>query len=204
LSQSGDGTALANVTLSPTFDSLPGRWTSSDGILSSDRRIQGRDFYVNYSYLTSSIVEFSKYKKIFKELLHPAGFKAYATLDSFNVITQNTSSLSTLVAPTTIRTLSGLVNVANASIYVTGIGTRFNVANDIGLITIGSFIAVNSEIRVVNSVISNTNLEVTSAFTISANLEEMIVVNTAYDAIATEIALEEIIAENKLILTVEE
>jgi len=204
LSQSGDGTALANVTLSPTFDSLPGRWTSSDGILSSDRRLQGRDFYVNYSYLTSSFVEFSKYKKIFKELLHPAGFKAYATLDSFNVITQNTSSLSTLVAPTTIRTLSGLVNVANASIYVTGIGTRFNVANDIGLITIGSFIAVNSEIRVVNSIISNTNLEVTSAFTISANLEEMIVVNTAYDAIATEITLDEITAENELILTVEE
>jgi hypothetical protein len=204
LSQSGDGTALANVTLSPTFDSLPGRWTSSDGILSSDRRLQGRDFYVNYSYLTSSFVEFSKYKKIFRELLHPAGFKAYATLDSFNVITQNTSSLSTLVAPTTIRTLSGLVNVANASIYVTGIGTRFNVANDIGLITIGSFIAVNSEIRVVNSIISNTNLEVTSAFTISANLEEMIVVNTAYDAIATEITLDEITAENELILTVEE
>ena len=109
-----------------------------------------------------------------------------------------------MVAPTTIRTLSGLVNVANASIYVTGIGTRFNVANDVGLITIGSFIAVNSEIRVINSIISNTNLEVTSAFTITANLEEMIVVNTAYDAIATEITLDEIVAENELILTVEE
>ena len=204
LTQSGDGTALANVSLSPTFDSLPGRWTSSDGILSSDRRLQGRDFYVNYSYLTSSFVEFSKYKKIFKELLHPAGFKAYATWEAFNVVTQNTSSLSTLVAPTTIRTLSGLVNVANASIYVTGIGTRFNVANDVGLITIGSFIAVNSEIRVINSIISNTNLEVTSAFTITANLEEMVVVNTAYDAIATEITLDEIVAENELILTVEE
>ena len=204
LTQSGDGTALANVTLAPTYDSLPGRWTSSDGILSSDRRLQGRDFYVNYSYLTSSFVEFSKYKKIFKELLHPAGFKAYATWEAFNVVTQNTSSLSTLVAPTTIRTLSGLVNVANASIYVTGIGTKFNVANDIGLITIGSYIAVNSEIRVVNSIISNTNLEVTSAFTISANLEEMIVVNTAYDAVATEITLDEIVAENELILTVEE
>jgi hypothetical protein len=204
LSQSGDGTALANVSLSPTFDSLPGRWTSSDGILSSDRRLQGRDFFVIYSYLTSSIVEFSKYKKIFKELLHPSGFKAYATLETFNVFTQNTSTLSTLVAPTTIRTLSGLVNVANASIYVTGIGTKFNVANNIGLITIGSYIAVNSEIRVVNSIISNTNLEVTSAFTITANLEEMIVVNTAYDAVATEIVLDEIVAENELILTVEE
>ena len=204
LTQSGDGTATANVTLAPTYDSLPGRWTSSDGILSSDRRLQGRDFYVNYSYLTSSIVEFSKYKKIFKELLHPSGFKAYATWETFNVVTQNTSTLTTLVAPKTIRTLSGLVSIANASIYVTGDGTKFNVANDVGLITIGSYIAINSEIRVVDSIISNTNLSVTEAFTITANLEEMIVVNTAYDAIATEITLDEIVAENELILTVEE
>ena len=204
LTQTGDGTATANVTLAPTYDSLPGRWTSSDGILSSDRRLQGRNFYVNYSYLTTSSVEFSKYKKIFKELLHPAGFEGYAHWSAFNVVTQNTSTLTTLVAPTTIRTLSGLVNVANASIYVTGIGTRFNVANDVGLITIGSYIAINSEIRVVDSIISNTNLSVTEAFTITANLEEMIVVNTAYDAIATEITLDEIVAENELILTVEE
>jgi hypothetical protein len=96
------------------------------------------------------------------------------------------------------------VNVANASIFVTGIGTKFNVANNNGLISVGSYIAVNSEIRVVNSIISNTNLEVTSAFTITANLEEMIVINTVYDAVATEINLEEITAENELILTVEE
>jgi hypothetical protein len=204
LTQSGDGTALANVSLAPTFDSLPGRWTSSDGILSSDRRLQGRDFYVNYSYLTSSVVEFSKYKKIFKELLHPAGFEAYATWDTFNVITQNTSTLSTLVEPKNIRTLSGLVNVANASIFVTGVGTKFNVANTNGILSIGSYIAINSEIRVVNSIISNTNLEVTSAFTITANLEEMIVINTVYDAIATEVSLDEIVAENELVLTVEE
>ena len=204
LSQSGDGTATANVTLAPTFDSLPGRWTSSDGILSSDRRLQGRDFYVNFSYLTSSVVEFSKYKKIFKELLHPAGFEAYATWDTFNVITQNTSTLSSLVEPKNVRTLSGLVNVANASIFVTGVGTKFNVANTNGILSIGSYIAINSEIRVVNSIISNTNLEVTSAFTITANLEEMIVINTVYDAVATEVSLDEIVAENELILTVEE
>jgi hypothetical protein len=68
--------------------------------------------------------------------------------------------------------------------------------------TVGSYIAVNSEIRVVSSIISNTNLAVTSAFTITANNEELLVVNTIYDAVATEI-LEEIIAENELTLTVE-
>jgi hypothetical protein len=202
LSLSGDGTATANVSLAPTYDALPGRWTSSDGILSSDRKLQGRDFYVNYSYMTSSSTEFSKYKNIFKDLLHPSGFKAYAEWETFDTLPVANSSLNTLVAPTTIRTLSGTVNI-NSSIIVIGTGTKFNVANDIGLITVGSYIAINSEIRVVNAIISNTVLTVSSPFTVTANVEELVVINTAYEAIATEVTLDEIIAENELILSVE-
>ena len=203
LSGFGDGTATANVELSPTFDALPGRWTSSDGILSSDRKIQGRNFYVNYSYLTSSFVEFSKYKKIFKDLLHPAGFKAYAEWETRKDLETANVSLDTLVAPKTIRTLSGTVNVGNTSITVTGTGTKFNVANTLGLITVGSYIAVNSEIRIVNAIISNTVLTVSVPFTVTANVEELVVINTAYNAVATEVTLDEIIAENELVLTVE-
>jgi hypothetical protein len=203
LTQSGDGTALANVSLSPTFDSLQGRWTSSDGILSSDRKIQGRNFYGNFAYLTTSQVEFSKYKKIFKDLLHPAGFKAYAEWERKTDLEQQPVSLDIVTVPKNIRTLSGLVNVANASITVTGVGTRFNVANTLGIITIGSYIAVNSDIRMINAIISNTELTVSESFTVTANLEEMVVVNTVYDAVATEITLEEITAENEIVLTVE-
>jgi hypothetical protein len=86
---------------------------------------------------------------------------------------------------------------------VTGEGTKFNVANSLGIISIGAYIAVNNEIRVVSSIISNTNLAVTSAFTITANNEELLVVNTVYNAVATEITLDEIIAENEITLTVE-
>ena len=203
LSSFGDGTATANVELSDTFDALPGRWTSSDGILSSDRKLQGRNFYVNYSYLTTSFVEFSKYKKIFKDLLHPAGFKAYAEWEARNDLDATTVSLNTLVAPKTIRTLSGTVNIGNTSITVTGTGTKFNVANTIGLITIGSYIAINSEIRMVNAIISNTELTVSVPFTVTANVEDLVVINTAYNAVATEVTLDEIIAENELVLTVE-
>jgi hypothetical protein len=153
--------------------------------------------------LLSSATEFSKYKKVFKDLLHPAGFEVYAELTRLDELEATPATLETLVAPTTIKTLSGRVNVANVSIYVTGSGTRFNVANSLGIISIGSYIAVNSQIRVVSSIISDTNLAVTSAFTITANNEELLVVNTIYDAIATEITLEEILAENELSLTVE-
>jgi hypothetical protein len=205
LSGFGDGTAIANVTLSPTYDSLAGRWTSSDGILSSlDRKLQGKNYYVNYSYLTSSFVEFSKYKKIFKELLHPSGFRAYAEWKTFNILNQDSSSLDTLVLPTNVRTLSGLVSTSNGSIYVTGSNTKFEVANSKGIISVGSYIAINSEIRVVDSIISNTNLSVTEAFTIDVDKEPMVVINTAYNAIATETTLDEIVAENNLVLTVQE
>ena len=91
----------------------------------------------------------------------------------------------------------------NSTIIVVGSGTRFNVANSSGLLTVGSYIAINSEIRMVNAIISNTVLTVSSPFTITANNEELIVINTAYEAIATEVTLDEIIAENELILTVE-
>ena len=199
----GNGEALANAEISPTLLSLPGRWTSSDSILSSaDRKIQGRDFYINYSYFLSSGIEFSKYKNIFKQLLHPAGFKSYAELNRINELEQDVASLDTLVLPKTIRTISGTVNV-NSTIIVVGSGTRFNVANSSGLLTVGSYIAINSEIRMVNAIISNTVLTVSSPFTITANNEELIVINTAYEAIATEVTLDEIIAENELILTVE-
>jgi len=200
----GDGTALANVTLNPSYETFEGRWSTSDGILSSvDRKIQGRDYYVNYSYLLSSATEFSKYKKIFKELLHPSGFRMYSELTRLDELNSNVVTLDTITAPKNIKSLSGRVNVANTSIYVTGEGTKFNVANSLGIISIGAYIAVNNGIRVINSIISNTNLAVTSAFTITANNEEMLVVNTVYNAVATEITLDEILAENEITLTVE-
>ena len=203
LSLFGDGTATANATLSPTYQTFPGRWTTSDSILSSsDRKIQGRDYYMDYSYLLSSTVEFSKYKKIFKELMHPAGFQVYSELQRLDVLDSSAATVETLVYPETIKTLSGKVNVANSSIYVTGINTKFNVANSLGFITLGAYIAVNSEIKVINSIISNTNLSVTSAFTYTANVQDMVVVNTAYNAVSTEGSLE-FSTEDGLVITVE-
>ena len=203
LSLFGDKTATANATLSPTYQTFPGRWTTSDSILSSsDRKIQGRDYYMDYSYLLSSTVEFSKYKKIFKELMHPAGFQVYSELQRLDVLDSSAATVETLVYPETIKTLSGKVNVANSSIYVTGINTKFNVANSLGFITLGAYIAVNSEIKVINSIISNTNLSVTSAFTYTANIQDMVVVNTAYNAVSTEGSLE-FSTEDGLVITVE-
>ena len=168
LTGSGSGTATASAVIEDVYISLPGRWTTSDSILStSERKLQGQDYYVDYSYITSSAVEFTKYKKVLKQLLHPAGFINYADLNENASFNANTITVST----TSANTIAGTVNVSNGSIYITGVNTKFNVSNSRGTLTIGSNISVNNVIRTVSSIISNTNIAVSSAFTTSANAQ---------------------------------
>jgi hypothetical protein len=49
-------------------------------------KIQGLDYYIDYSYVIASTVEFKRYKNIFKQLLHPGGTKSYAELNSLDEI----------------------------------------------------------------------------------------------------------------------
>jgi hypothetical protein len=172
LTQSGDGTATANAELESTYVTYPGRWTTSDSIISaSERVLPGREYYVDYSYVLSSSVEFTRFKDIFKNLVHPAGFIDYADYNINELILANNVTSNTL---TVSNTISGTVNVVSGSVFVTGTGTKFgNVASV--TITVGTQIAVNSEIRTVNTVISNTNVRVSSAFTQSANDQTMVI-----------------------------
>lgn len=172
LTNKGNGLATANAEIEAGYITLPGRWETSDSILStSERKLQGRDYYVDYSYITSSLTEFTKYKNILKQLMHPAGFVNYADLNKQTTVTANTIT----ILSTSSNTISGTVNVSNASIYITGTNTKFNVANTRGILTVGSNVSVNGVIRTVDSIISNTNLAVTSAFTSSANAQTLII-----------------------------
>lgn len=177
LTAHGDGLAKARAILGDAYSNLPGRWTTSDSLLSSsERRLAGKDYYTDYSYVTSSVTEFSKYKQILKNLLHPAGFVNYADLNRESTISVGNS----IVSNSNIAvTLSGLVNV-NSSIYVIGTGTKFNIANG-SIISIGvgnprSNISINGQIRLISNIISNTVLRVSTPFTTNANSQTIIVV----------------------------
>ena len=75
----GDGLATATSTLVPSFETFPGKFINSDGIISSSyTRLQGLDYYIDYSYVISSSIEFKKYKDILRGLLHPAGSIVYS------------------------------------------------------------------------------------------------------------------------------
>lgn len=174
LSQSGDGTALANASVEESFTTFPGRFTTSDSLLStSERVIQGREYYIDYSYVLSSQVEFSKFKDVFKSLVHPAGFVEYADYNINEVIAANNTVRSNI---TVADTISGLVNV-NSSIHITGINTKFFVAQSLGIISVGTKVAVNTEIRFISSILSNTSILVSPAFSQTANLQEMVILS---------------------------
>jgi hypothetical protein len=173
LTNSGDGNATANATVESSYVTLPGRWTTSDSILSSSERvIQGREYYVDYAYVLSSKVEFDKFKDTFKNLVHPAGFVDYAEFRIDNTIAANTVTTATI---NVANTLAGTVNV-NSSIYVVGTNTKFNIAVTRGIMSVGSNVAVNSQIRTISSIISNTELRVSSAFTVTSNAETLVIV----------------------------
>lgn len=177
LTQQGDGNAIVEVRLNDFVKKLDGRWTTSDSLLSSaDIKIQGRDYYINQAYVLSSQVEFAKYKTIFKELLHPAGFKPYAELTTFNIIETTDASVDKLTTANNTKVLAGTVTL-NSSVYVVGTGTKFLKANTLGLISVGSEIAVNTQIRTVANIISNTVLTVTETFTVNTAGEDIIVLD---------------------------
>jgi hypothetical protein len=173
LTDLGDGLAVAEAAISNSYVTLAGRWTTSDSIISSsERKLQGANYYVDYSYITSSLTEFGRYKEILKGLLHPAGFVNYALLNRDVDTVTNTQ----ITSVTTGNTISGTVNVATGTIYITGSNTKFNIADTRSILTIGSNVAVNGEIRTISSIISNTNAAVSSAFTQTANDQTLIIV----------------------------
>jgi hypothetical protein len=163
--ESANGTgARVRAEIEQSFVTTDGRWTTSDSILSStERKLQGLDYFVDYSYLLSSRTEFYKYKKLLKELLHPVGFVDYAEYKTTKVIEGDDIVVKRkeLTTDTQFKTIGGRVNVGNGSVVVTGINTKFNTAAYLGIIEPVSHltkIAVNGEIRTVNTILSNTVL----------------------------------------------
>jgi hypothetical protein len=195
----GDGTATAQTKIRDSFVKLPGNWTTTDSLLSSDRVIEGRDYYTDFTYVISSKVEFSRYKELFKQLVHPAGFKQYAqyAVEDFVIVTDKINSqLKTISA-----NILGTVNI-NSSIYVIGTNTHFLSTKNTGFLTEGQYILVNSEIRIVDNIINNTILTVSEPFETTSNDQTLILVYSPYNSLTNEVWVE-LISSNDDVLTTE-
>jgi len=220
LTESGDGQANAEAEIESSFVTFEGKWTTSDSIISStERKIQGKDYYVDYSYITSSRVEFKKYKQILKDLLHPAGLINYARY-RIDKEANVTNFGVTSIGPN--KVISGKVNIGQGSIYITGVNTKFEDGYNKGYIGIGDGIDVNGRIYIVESIISNTNVQVSQIstspplgitaapvpFNVTANLEPFIVLGaiSGVSPGSAEVTLEtgdRLLTEDGIIITTE-
>ena len=128
------------------------------------RKIQGLGYFQDFIYLTKVPLG-AKYKQVLKGLIHPAGYKNFAEFERSQIVESN-------VSVTEVRrtnAISGTINVSNSTIVV-GTNTLFNIGVSRGTIVVSaSKLGVNGENRVISSVVSNTNLAVSSAFTQLAN-----------------------------------
>lgn len=174
LSRSGDGNATATASLTSSFVERPGKWKTSESLLSNDQsRLQGRDYYIDFSYVLYSQVEFQKYKNLLKQLLHPAGLALYSKY----TIQEDVEPMLDLVIPTTTTSYtrnvlvvpSGTANI-NSSNIVTGNNTKFAQFVTRSIITPNvTQIGIAGQVRTVSQVLSNTTIRVTSPFTINSN-----------------------------------
>ena len=206
LTQSGDGTATTNVNIRPSLIQLPGRWTTSDSLLSSDNiKLEGKNYFIDFSYVISSKVEFSRYKNVVKELLNPSGSINYAV---YKIIDTIDLPISINIESDLTRQVTGTVNVSSNSYFVSGYqNTQFVVANTTNILMPGTYIKVNGEIRIANSIINNTSITVSEPFNYSANDQLITILIPPYNSITTEhwreIQTEEIAASTENFLITE-
>ena len=163
LSQSGDGNAEAQAIIRDSFITLPGRWKTSDSIISTDEiRLQGQDYFIDYSYVLSTKVELSKYKTILKSLLHPAGLINYSKY----IIQDNIDTELDITVDSDITiTATGFVDISNNSVVVSGTNTEFSILESSLVLTEDTNISIDGQERIVTNIESDDTLEVDEPFT---------------------------------------
>lgn len=77
LTGSGNGKANAVAIMLSNLFTAPGRFTTTEGFLSADQKLQNDGFYTTYSYVVKAATELAKYKGILKDLTHPAGMRLW-------------------------------------------------------------------------------------------------------------------------------
>jgi hypothetical protein len=130
LTTSGDGTATANASVVRGVFAYPGRYLNDDGHLSSYNFLQDRDYYQNFSYVVRVKESIENYRKILKDLVHPAGMKLFGEyLLEDNGETMTTSSTAESSQDVIFKTGTYTSNAYNVQVTLAshGIANSSNV-----------------------------------------------------------------------------
>jgi hypothetical protein len=175
LSQSGDGTAQATVSVIEGTYSYPGRYLNDDGHISSYNFLEDRDYYQNFSYVIRSTKSISSYRDTIKNIIHPAGLKLWGEYRYLNEATNTTcpcnasnALVRTSISKTYVKTGNtinisyashGLTTNSNVTLEFTS-GGYSNVRNGIYMITDAqtNFFTVTQKSNVLSITINNAGL----------------------------------------------
>ena len=74
---SGNGKANAVAVMLSNLFTIPGRFRTTEGFLSSDQKLQSDGYFTTFSYVLRSQTALNTYKSILKDLAHPAGMRLW-------------------------------------------------------------------------------------------------------------------------------
>lgn len=126
----GNGLAKANAEFLRGLIKYDGFYLNTDGFLSSDKKLQNKDYYHNYSYEIQSEKTLTSFKDTVKPIAHPAGMQLLAKY-LINNIVDSTIGVSSNIHVTN-TTLVTNCNTSFSSNVVYGNSSNFGTTANIG------------------------------------------------------------------------
>lgn len=130
LSQSGDGTAQATVSVVEGTYSYPGRYLNDDGHISSYNFLEDRDYYQNFSYSIKSSKSVASYRDILKNTIHPSGLKLWGEYHYLNQTANTTCPCDVsdaIIKTSIVQTYTKTGNTINISYSSHGLSENSNI-----------------------------------------------------------------------------
>jgi len=156
----GDGKARATAKFENGLIRYPGIYLNDDGHLSSQKYLQGKRKYHNFSYVINTKTDYSKFKKPMADIVHPVGAKMFVNriIEDENTFSYNSNNIIVLT-----KTFSDTFNVVYGK--NTAVSTNAS-ANLIASINIGDTVIFTGVYRVIQN---TANVVATSNVIFGAN-----------------------------------
>lgn len=148
---------------------LPGRYVTTNSLISSEHKIQDSEYWQEFSYVIKSRQELAKYSDVVKQLLHVAGTRMFAVYE-----TQSEVNLPTLFL-TSKTTINNVIirEAINANTSLDGSYVEYISNINESVSTSDEFIGVRSATGAIDETVSLISEEIVIA-TMTASISESV------------------------------
>jgi len=151
----GDGRAKANAEFENGLIRYPGLYLNDDGFLSSNKYLQGKNRYHNFSYEINTETDYEKFRKPVYDLVHPVGSKILINrvLKTQKDFTPNSNNLII-----TINQFAETFNITYNSNIAVSTNATANLLTSINVGDTVIFTGVYKPVQNVGNVVSSSNV----------------------------------------------